>query len=322
MKQPWRLQEIEYVLILFKKKLSRSKITKEYNKKFGHSRSQSSIKHCIESYKDAIPSHIKDQPKVLIFDIETAPMTAYVWKLWDNNVSLNQIKSDWFVLSWSAKWLGAPENEVMYEDQRNAKKTEDDKKILKSMWKLLDEADIVIAHNGKRFDQKKLNARFILQGLQPPSTYKHIDTLTIAKSVFAFTSNKLEYLTDKLCVKYKKLKHAKFSGFSLWSECLKGNKEAWQEMEEYNRYDVLSLEELYYKLIPWDNSINFNVFHNEDVTVCKCGGDSFRKAGFHYTNAGKFQKRKCKSCGAEHRESENLLSKSKRVSLKKRTIKQ
>ena len=31
------------------------------------------------------------KPKVLVFDIETAPMLGYVWGLWENNVALNQV---------------------------------------------------------------------------------------------------------------------------------------------------------------------------------------------------------------------------------------
>src|SRR5438270_11647207 len=130
-------------------------------------------------------------PKVLIFDIETKPMLGYVWSLWENNVSLDQLHSDWSVLSWSAKWLGDKPNQIMYADQRNAKNIDDDKRILKQIWQLLDEADIVITQNGKAFDHKKLNARFILQGLKPPSSYRIIDTMIIAKKHFAFTSNKL-----------------------------------------------------------------------------------------------------------------------------------
>jgi len=257
------------------------------------------------------------QPKVLIFDIETSPIVAYVWGLWDNNVSLNMIKKDWHVLSWSAKWLGDPPEKTMYEDQRNVKNMEDDSKILKSIWKLLDEADVVITQNGIKFDQKKLNARFVLNGLKKPSSFKHIDTLRIAKKHFAFTSNKLEYMTDKLCVKYKKLKHAKFSGFDLWKECLLRNMEAWKEMEKYNRYDVLSLEELYYILIPWDNTIDFNVYHDEDRYICKCGSESFKKSGCYHTPAGRFQKFTCTNCGSETRSSVNKFDKYKKKSLRR-----
>lgn len=255
-----------------------------------------------------------DQPKVLIFDIETAPILGYVWGLWDNNLSLNQVNSDWYVLSWSAKWLD--KKEVMYMDSRNNTNIEFDKKLLQGIWKLLDEADIVVTQNGKKFDTKKLNARFIFHGFQPPSSYKHIDTLLLAKKYFGFTSNKLEYMTDKLCVKYKKQKHDKFSGFELWKECLAGNLEAWKEMEKYNKYDVLSLEELYTKLIPWDSSVNFNLYHDKEVHICKCGNKELIKNGYFYTQVSKFQRYKCKQCGAETRDKINLLSKEKKASLK------
>jgi len=257
------------------------------------------------------------KPKVLIFDIETAPIIAHVWGTWDQNISLNQIKSDWHILAWSAKWLGDPPKNVMYMDQRSAKNIENDSRILKGIWKLLDEADIVITQNGKKFDVKKLNARFILNGFQPPSPYKHIDTLVIAKKFFSFTSNKLEYMTDKLCVKYKKLSQHKFSGFELWRQCLAGNISAWKEMEKYNKYDVFSLEELYKKLIPWDNSINFDLYSDGLDVTCKCGSTDFIKKGFHFTQSAKYQRYKCSKCGAAHRDNTNLFSKEKISSLKK-----
>lgn len=259
------------------------------------------------------------KPKILIFDIETAPMLGYVWSLWENNISLEQLYKDWHILSWSAKWLDDPPNKIMYEDQRNAKNVENDKKILKKIWKLLDESDIVIVQNGKAFDHKKLNARFILHGMQPPSSYKIVDTLLIAKKHFAFTSNKLAYMSDKLCVKYKKLKPTKFPGFSMWLECLAGNLKAWKEMEIYNKHDVLALEELYYKLVPWDNSINYNLYSDTLDLMCSCGSHNFVRNGYSYTNSGKFHRYKCKDCGAETRSKQNLLSKEKRSTLRVRT---
>lgn len=259
---------------------------------------------------------VKKGPKVLIWDIETAPIIARVWGLWNNNVGLNQIVEDWHLLSWAAKWLGAPENEVMYRDQSSYTDVKNDKKLLQKLWILLDEADIVITHNGKKFDQKKINARFVFHEMQPPSSYRHIDTLQIAKRTFGFTSNKLEYITDKLCKKYKKLKHSKFPGQTLWTECIAGNSEAWVEMEKYNIRDVLSLEELYLIFAAWDNSINFDVYG--DSGTCKCGSTSFKYSGYHYTNMGKFQKTKCIECGFETRDAENLLDKFKRKSLARR----
>lgn len=253
-------------------------------------------------------------PKILLIDIETAPLISYTWGLWDQTIGLNQIKNDWHVLSWSAKWLD--DKKIMYMDQRNEKNIEDDSRILKAIWKLIDEADILISQNGKAFDIKKLNARFIFHGMRPPSSYKHIDTKELAKRHFAFTSNKLEYMSDKLCKKYKKIKVKKFQGFELWKECLAGNISAWKEMEKYNKYDVLALEELYNKMAPWDSSINFNLYRDGDDVKCNCGSKHLMKNGYAYTNIGKFHRYYCKDCGAPVRGRQNLLSPKKKASLR------
>jgi hypothetical protein len=256
-------------------------------------------------------------PKILIFDIETAPMLAYVWGLFDQNIGLNQIHSDWHLLSVSAKWLDAPPSEIMYLDQRSATNIEDDKALLEWIWKLIDEADILVTQNGKRFDVKKLNARFVMNGMQPPSSFKHIDTLEIAKRKFAFTSNKLEYMTDKLCTKYKKKKSKQFNGFELWRECLKGNLKAWREMEKYNKYDVLSLEELYRILIPWHNTVNLNLYNDsKDFKCSACDSIEFIRNGWHYLPSGRYQRFRCKGCGTEYKARANELSKAKKESLK------
>lgn len=252
------------------------------------------------------------KPKILFFDIETAPILAYTWDIWDQNISLNQIKQDWFVLSWSAKWLG--EKKVMYMDQRNAKDVSNDKTLLEGIWKLLDEADIVVTQNGKAFDQKKLYARFIMNGMQPPSSFQHHDTKKIASKNFAFTSNKLEYLTDKLNTKYKKIKN---SGFTLWTRCLAGELSAWKEMEKYNKHDTLALEELYLKLRTWEPSINYAVYLDEIEPVCVCGSENVKKKGFAYSSVAKYQRYICTDCGKNYKGRSNLLSPEKNKALLK-----
>lgn len=246
-------------------------------------------------------------PKILLLDIETSPMLGFCWSLWENNIALNQLEKDWHVLSWSAKWLD--KKEIIYKDQRNAKNIEDDKVLLKGIWELLDEADVVIGQNSKRFDIKKLNARFIMNGMAPPSPFRQIDTMILAKRHFAFTSNKLEYLSNNLCKNFKKLKTKKFQGFELWKACLDGNIQAWKEMEAYNKMDVLALEELYKKLAPWDNSVNLNVYGNPGQNICSCGNAKFESKGYTFTNTGKFKRMRCTKCRKSFKLAENLLTK-------------
>ena len=257
-----------------------------------------------------------DGPRVLLLDIETAPILAHVWGRWEQNVGLNQIKADWFILAWAAKWLDDPPESIIYMDQSKARRLEDDRLLLKGIWKLLDQADVVITQNGIHFDIKKLNARFILNGMGPTKPVKHIDTKVLAQRYFGFTSTKLEYLSQQLCRKYRKLKHPKFEGFELWSECLKGNQAAWREMKKYNCHDVLALEELYHRLAPWDGSVRFDWYREGTVPTCNCGSTQFKRRGFRYTAVSKRQAYQCVRCGCWTQGRENLFDKKKRDSLR------
>lgn len=243
--------------------------------------------------------------KILLLDIETSPIITYTWGLFDQNIALNQIKQDWNVIAWAAKWLD--KKEIMYQDQRNAKNVHDDKALLRGIWALLDEADVVITQNGVKFDLRKLNARFVLNGMKRPSPYQSIDTLKLARKHFGFTSNKLEYMSEKLCKKYKKLKHKKFPGFVMWKECLAGNPDAWKAMEKYNKYDVLALEELYHVLSPWDSSVKLS------DTTCNCGSHNVQKRGLTRTKLGQFQRYQCQDCGTWTRDGINLVKNTKNV---------
>jgi len=240
------------------------------------------------------------EQRVLILDIETSPLLVYVWNLKDQFVGLNQMVQDWHIVAWSAKWLGEPASKIKYYDQRNLKMG-NDKPILKPLWHLLNEADIVLTQNGKSFDAKKINARFMLLGMKPPSPYKHLDTYLIARNAASFTSHSLEYLSERFCTKYKKLSHGKFPGLSLWIECLKGNKKAWDEMKEYNIHDVLATEELYEKIKAWAPESAPKPFVSEKVGILcgTCGqkGCMRRRGVMMKVNAQRYQRWQCKTCG-------------------------
>ncbi len=234
---------------------------------------------------------MNNNQKVLVFDIETSPIVAHVWGLRDQNIALNQIVKDWQVIAFAAKWLN--DKDVVYADTRKMS----EKALLLNIWNLLNESDIVITQNGQNFDSRKLNARFIEYGMKPPKPYRHLDTYRIAKQAAEFTSHKLEYLTEKLCTKYKKLSHKNFPGMSLWNECLKGNVKAWNEMKVYNIHDVLSTEELYTKLQAWVPKTAPAVF-NENGACKVCGKHTLQRRGFETTNVSRYQRMHCTSCGA------------------------
>lgn len=248
-----------------------------------------------------------NKPKILLFDIENAPNTAYIWSLWMETTSEEMLDRSWFVLCWAAKWLD--ENKIYSSaltdfPKEYKKNPENDKLVLQKLWHLLDEADIVVGHNAKAFDCRKVNARFVMNGMPPPSPYKVVDTLMAARQYFFFTSNKLNDLGKYLKVGEK----VDTGGFKLWKQCMMGDRKAWNKMVEYCKNDIVLLEKVYLKLRPFiQNHPNLNVYiNNEDGQCPKCGSDDVRKEGFAYTATSKYQQFSCNNCGGWHRSRKNL----------------
>ena len=244
-------------------------------------------------------------PKILIVDIETSPLKAYVWTIWKQNVYLDQLVSDWFMLTWSAKWLYG---DVIYSDKLTADEVnrENDKRIVERLWKLLDEADMVIAHNGDKFDIPRINARFVENGLNPPSPYRQIDTKKVAKSVFGFSSNKLEALARKFGIDGKL-----DTDFTLWSRCMEGDENALEEMRTYNDHDVEILEDIYLIMRSWIKSHpNVGLYMDTDEPVCPhCGSKNVHEESkSYYTNTGKYDTYRCNDCKAVSRKRKSTLS--------------
>jgi DNA-directed RNA polymerase subunit RPC12/RpoP len=239
-------------------------------------------------------SYVSPNVKILIVDIETAPIKGYVWGLWQQNMYLDQIISDWFMLSWSAKWLGSDEvmSEVLLPSEAIK---ENDYNIVQPLWELLNEADIVIAHNGDRFDIPKMNSRFIFHGMMPPSSYKQIDTKKVAKNIFGESSNKLEALARKFGYE------GKFdTDFQLWKDCLEGSSEALLRMSIYNDQDVRVLEKVYLKLRPYiKGHPNLDLYIDSEKATCPhCGSHNIKilEGKFFYTQAAKYQLYRCEDC--------------------------
>lgn len=257
-------------------------------------------------------------PKVLLLDIETSPIEAYVWGLFDQNIGLNQVIEDWSILSYSAKWLG--ENKMFYDDTRKKSNPRDDKQLVKNLHKLMSEADILVYQNGDKFDLKKIKARVEFHKFKRLPKYQTFDTYKVAKKNFGLTSYKLEYMCEFFGLPHKKLKTKKFVGMDLWRACLNHNKEAWNEMEAYNRRDVEALEDLYNILSPY-GTINFNIYTDEVRPTCNCGSNRLHKRGYRITTSGKFIRYQCQDCGAwmsEQGKENNLMSLDKKKSLLKR----
>ncbi|MFN6965224.1 MAG: ribonuclease H-like domain-containing protein [Pyrinomonadaceae bacterium] len=233
-------------------------------------------------------------PRILLFDIETAPNLSYIWGHYDQNALKHVMER--YILSVAYKWLGEDEVRVMsIRDYKGYKPLRDcDRGLVKDLWKLFDEADIIVGHNLDSFDIKMANSRFLKYGFDPPSFYRTIDTKVQAKRYFRQNSNKLDDLGNFLGVG-RKMKH---QGFDMWVDCMSGVPEAWDEMLAYNKQDVLLLERVYLKMRAWmTQHPNLNVLMNRDLGCSKCGSlNVVFRGDVVWTNMSRAKRYYCKDC--------------------------
>jgi predicted RNA-binding Zn-ribbon protein involved in translation (DUF1610 family) len=256
----------------------------------------------------------KQGPKIGLIDIETAPIKGNVWGLFDQNVGINQIDTEWSILSFTYKPLGGKKSSIVYRDTSGDPRN--DKDIVQELWDIMHDHDFLIAQNGKRFDMKKMRARMIMHGMLPPSPVQVIDTLLMARQVASFTSNKLEWLSTYLS-NIKKSSHKEFPGFELWTGCLEDNPRAWRAMEKYNVTDVTSMEQVYLKLRPWvTGHPNVAAYTDSEKIACpRCGSHALREDGMKRTNVSAYKRYQCNSCGGWSHDRYTINSKAKRRSL-------
>ena len=228
------------------------------------------------------------EAKILFLDIETSPLLGYAWGLYEQN--LLSVVEDWKILSVAWKWADEKRIKVV------ALNDTPEKELLGVLWAILDEADIVVAHNGDRFDIRKTNAKLLEHGFAPPSTYKTIDTLKVARKHFKFDSNRLTDLAEALGLGSK----LPNPGFAMWLGCMRGDAASWKKMKEYNVHDVVLLEGVYLKLRPWHTSHpNLALYSEHPHESCpRCSSDHVQRRGMTYARTQVRQRWHCTDCGS------------------------
>ena len=194
-------------------------------------------------------------------------------------------------MCWSAKWYG--EKQIFFDSIHKSTT----RKMISSIHKMMDEADAIVHYNGSKFDIPTLNKEFLLLSLPPPSPSKQIDLLSTARRQFRFPSNKLDYIAQQLDLG-KKIDHV---GHQLWIDCMNGDGQAWKVMERYNKHDVVLLERVYYRLLPWIKGHPNQAIYG-DCTCPHCGGNKYQSRGFAHTKSARYRRFQCNSCHAWFRD--------------------
>lgn len=244
----------------------------------------------------------KKKEKILFWDVETSESIVKTFSLFNVNIPYKKIVQDWFIICGS--WKFQDEDEVYSVSKLNTKWDDDiknDYEIVKQLREAVLEADIIVHHNGDRFDLRKLNTRLIYHRLPPlPTKLTTVDTLKEAKHSFAFTSNRLDYLGKYLGVG-QKIK----TDDDLWARVLEGQTSAIEEMVEYNKGDVRLLENIYEIMAPYIRHPNLAALASNDPGLCckLCKSTHIQYRGNYITKLGVKKRYQCQDCGKWDHES-------------------
>jgi DNA polymerase elongation subunit (family B) len=232
------------------------------------------------------------KPRILFLDVETLPNRSYTWGKYDQNVVAFEQES--CLATFAAKWLGEPVFAKALPDYKGYKAgSYDDSKLVNDLWNLMNEADIIVAHNGNSFDIKVIQGRFIFHKLTPPAPFKTVDTLTVARKIARFNSNKLDDLGE-LLGEGRKIK----TDFDLWLGCINGDPNSWARMARYNKQDVVLLEHIYKRFLPWITN-HPNVGIGLDGERCpRCGGTNLQSRGYAVALTRRYKRFQCQDCGS------------------------
>ena len=231
--------------------------------------------------------------KILYIDIETTDTLMRKWDPYRDGAP-NVIVEDWKVLGFCYAWDDGPVKSV-YPTKANRRKggyyREFDAVAAAKARDLIDEADVLIAHNGDRFDIRNLKGKMVQHGLTPPSHLLSIDTMKICRREFGFPRNNLDYIGELLGFGGK-IHH---SGYDMWTGCMEGRSAAWDEMEEYNVRDVELLRNVYKRIQPYDTR-HPNLGEGHGCPGCK-SLDLARRGVRHMKSGLTRQRWQCNNCG-------------------------
>ena len=236
---------------------------------------------------------MNDEPRVLFLDLEISPLLAWSFgPMYE--ARLLDLKSGWHILCFSYRWLHEDKiHTVALPDFKTYKRDkEDDSKLCKELWKLFDQASVVVAHN-VAFDAKRSFARFVKHNLPPPSPCEYFCTLREARKTFAFTSNKLSDLARYL-LGDRKLPVS----WDNWRHVLAGSKKHWSILKTYNRHDVDLLYRLYEKFKGWSKSHPRLTIPHQETFCPTCTSERTIKRGVKHYRKRSVQQRKCLDCEA------------------------
>lgn len=247
--------------------------------------------------EEARAKRAKPTARILTIDIERVPFQAWSYETRPDYIPWRMIGQPSRMICWAAKWYDSEDivfrGEFDFHERRLTESAR--RRMLEEAWSLLDQADVVVGFNSRRFDTRHLATEFLLEGFGPPSTYKHVDLYQIAKREFIFESNSLDYVARRLGVGEKVA-----TGYDqLWRGCMMGDREAWRLMRSYNKGDITVTEALYDRLRGWMPGHPHIARAEHGRPICnQCGSSELTRVGQHQAVVLRYSRFRCDDCGA------------------------
>lgn len=238
------------------------------------------------------------KPKIIAFDFETSPAKGYFFgNIWETNIIEIIEYEQILCVAWMEQGSGKVSVKGQDDFKGYKKGVLNDKALVEFFRPIIEEADIVTAHNGDRFDLTVFNTRLLAHGLKPIPAKKSLDTKKIAKNKFHLPSNKLDHICDFLGIGGK-LSTTK----DLWMGCEKGIEKDWKYMKKYCAHDVKLQSQVLEIILPFTKqALNFNAYSGDKVLCTNplCGSENLYKRGFTIRMDGTTcQRFQCRDCGA------------------------
>lgn len=237
---------------------------------------------------------MKPPARVLLYDVEIFPGLGYTWGRYEQTVI--KFERETMVCSVAWKWLGSKQTfcRILPDYPTYRRRPFDNRMLIREFSRELAKADITIAHNGDRYDDRVVNGDMWKLGIRPTRPRFTIDTLKIARRRFRLSSNRLSDLAEMLGVG-KKISHP---GFEMWDGCMKGDRASWRLMRKYNKHDVDPLlEGVYEKMRPWISN-HPDLSNWTRIRSCPaCESKRQESRGWHYTQQGRRPRYMCRDCG-------------------------
>lgn len=250
---------------------------------------------------------IQNPHNILIYDLERVPGRAIVkhrgltiegdfWDLgsWKHTIGRRIHADD--VIEWprtiTAAWRWYGQNRIHFAAEWHKGGHE---RFIGKVWEALDKADIVVGHNIRGFDNRKMLSDFMIYGIPRPSSYKTFDTLTESRKA-GFESNTLDALCKRLGIPAKTDKYT----VKMARDAAAGDPEAQRQIKGYGGGDIDASTGLYDRLRPYSSTHPHSPIGtaNDRLTCHSCWGDNLTPNGKRQAVAILYREYRCDDCGA------------------------